>query len=125
MVETPEGLQGAESLSIVLREEAHRMAYRELFAPEKRGVVTLLANMIAAMKATRRTGSGSPPNIAPTFLVAGPRGTGKTTVLVNARHACESGPSFFEGEVRTDELPANELEALRRNVMWLDPLDME
>jgi hypothetical protein len=132
-----EGGDGLPVQGYFLREEAHRMTWRQLFEPEKNAVAELLIRMDAARSAA------SPDNehrrqLAPCFLVAGQRGTGKTTVLVNTRHALESPDGFFGDELkkpspdwRLGDLPSgaerqhSAIHELGSHVIWLDALDME
>jgi hypothetical protein len=124
-----------------LREEAHAMTWQQLFAAEQRGVRDLLLRMLGAMDAAGAGRAGGQRHLAPCFLLAGPRGTGKTTVLANTRSALEVPDQFFgaAGEHEEDlrcilgdaAVPSpnawrnRPIDRLRHHVIWLDSLDME
>jgi hypothetical protein len=113
-----------------LREEAHQMPWQQLFPPEQKAVRELINRMNAAREAATADKDGR-RQLAPCFLLAGQRGTGKTTVLVNAPHALEN-PDRFLGQEPQGGDPDSEVSELRgsidklaSHVIWLDALDME
>jgi hypothetical protein len=116
-----DGAARAEPAGYFLRQEAHPMSWGELFPPQQDAVEGLLLRMNAAAAAMDRKDEEA---LAPCFLIAGPRGTGKTTVLLNVKHALEPRSRFFEG-VTPKGLRVDDVQKLGRRVVWLDTLDME
>lgn len=73
------------------RPEAHPMQWATLMPPIKRAVRDLLVRIEGATsKEINKDGA-----LANCFLIYGERGTGKTTVLLSAKYACEKTDVFF------------------------------
>lgn len=110
------------------RPEAHPMNWDELLSPVQDAVRDLLVRIEGA---TQREIKGEDIT-ANCFLVYGDRGTGKTTVLLSARHACDPNQSFFKemprkvGKGDAEKRGAAKARADKlQNVIWLDVLDLE
>lgn len=117
------------------RPEAHPMIWVNLQLPVQNAVQALLLRIGGAMqkdvKIARTTKDDEASEIAANcFLVYGDRGTGKTTVLLGAKDACNHKKHFFEGIKKdsADDVCYDAMllaEDLRHKVVWLDILDLE
>ncbi len=128
------------------RPEAHPMKWDALMLPLKRAVRDLLVRIEGATS----TQLAESAVISNCFLVYGQRGSGKTTVLLSAKYACDDARarnrSFFETEKKIAEVRVNSilpesqdvcqqssllLQDVRycikqiNGVLWLDVLDLE
>lgn len=117
----------------------HAMKWDNLMPPVKRAVRDLLMRINGAEKTRKELcKSDKEKELGNCFLVCGSRGTGKTTVLFSAQDAVLQDSSFFEntdyGEEARENLQEKSLketarqlctEGLRRNIIWLDILDLE
>jgi hypothetical protein len=129
-------------LGSLLRPEARPLAYQQLDQQQQqafRRLVALLEGATsrdrAASPRPRAGGVGRPsPNIfldharsSRTILVSGRRGTGKTTLLLSLADALTSGSELPHSDLEpmVPQLPTNQLESLRRRLVWLETLDME
>jgi hypothetical protein len=132
------------------RPEAHPMQWATLMPPIKRAVRDLLVRIEGATsKEINKEGA-----LANCFLIYGERGTGKTTVLLSAKYACEKTDVFFSdskngkktdsaskpvsgggasgaektvAETQNQALLADAQHSAEkaRNIVWLDVLDLE
>jgi len=108
------------------------MKWNDLLPPLRRAVHDLLAR-IAGAEVARRSGPRQSHDLGNCFLVYGACGTGKTTVLLSARHAAqhpEPGGAFFAASDPADAIERGaraHAEALKKDqhIVWLDPLDLE
>jgi hypothetical protein len=121
------------------RPEAHAMKWEDLLSPVRHAVRDLLLRIDGATtqqegrdKETKGKEAKDHEIAANCFLVHGDRGTGKTTVLLSAKYACESKEKFFGKDEHKQENPADNLrrDAMNstenlKNVVWLDVLDLE
>jgi hypothetical protein len=131
------------------RPEAHQMKWRVLMPPLRRAVRELLVRIEGAISKEIE----SKYVVANCFLVYGERGSGKTTVLLSAKYACEQTDVFFSddkndrdadlnstwassgalGEKKKDaedlaqklRIGAKHSAEKIKDVVWLDMLDME
>ena len=119
--------ESESTFSFSPRPEAHAMNWEELLPPVKRAVRDLLLRIEGATQKELKKGGVA----ANCFLVFGDRGTGKTTVLLSAKHACNPETNFFGKENRENQDDVNlRSDAKNRadnlkNVVWLDVLDLE
>jgi len=108
------------------RPEAHPMDWESLLPPVQNAVQKLLFRIEGATRDEPKEGDAT----ANCFLVYGDRGTGKTTVLLSAQHACTE-KDFFPGAGPDEKENKPVLAAARnsagrlRNVLWLEVLDLE
>ncbi len=114
------GLQDA----FAARPEARSYRWPELTKGNKDATRELLCWLRTALRESRNVASYCP---ATGVLIAGDRGTGKTTVLLTAAQAVTSPDTFLDGveppEMREKLRPI--LDDLRGEVAWLDILDLE
>jgi len=128
------------------RPDAHAAQWDELFTPVQKAIRELLTRVLGAIKgghvASDGHHHGPEDTISNCFLVYGERGTGKSTVLLNAAKAVanpDKKGAFFSGQgvekpagidssrdwqrIQSSIEYAGELHT--RGVVWLDMLDLE
>lgn len=91
------------------RPEAHEISPGKPLKPVDQAVGELLTAIDGTIRSSNRP-------VAHCFVVAGERGTGKTTVLMTAKARCDRGKPGEDAEPWRD---------LARRVRWLDILDVE
>lgn len=121
------------------RPEALPLEWDELLETTQRATGELIRWLCSAARAldakdahrTRESDGHRETNeqLATSVLVAGDRGFGKTTVLLSAAEAFSKPDSFIPESVARESREARELRSLlkdfRRQMVWLEPLDME
>ena len=122
--------------------EARAFPWDDLLEPTQRGLYELLSWLEAACGINPGSGESRDEHLSTSLLISGPRGSGKTTVLLSAvqalRHwraflglkpggrleagasgALTSGMEAMRGDLGTT------LERIEGRVVWLEPLDLE
>jgi len=105
------------------RPEAKALQWDHLVPPVQRAVRDLLMFLAGAV----RQSHDPDLEVASSFLVNGERGTGKTSVLLNAKKAVESEKGFFstpQASIKQNEA-IDCAKIIREHAVWLDILDLE
>ena len=122
--------------------EARAFPWDDLLEPTQRGLHELLSWLEAACGNSLGTREARDEHLSTSLLISGPRGSGKTTVLLSAVQALRDWREFLERkqgshlEAGASRAPASGTEAMRRDlcttlehiegrVVWLEPLDLE
>jgi hypothetical protein len=116
------------TLTFFPRPEAHSMNWQDLLPPVQRAVRSLLIRLDGSIYQKDEAVEVA----ASCFLVHGDRGTGKTTVLLSAKDACDpkKREDFFVNKKENESernlsIEANASAEKLKNVVWLDLLDLE
>ncbi|RKH14574.1 hypothetical protein D7V97_02805 [Corallococcus sp. CA053C] len=122
--------------------ESRAFPWDDLLEPTQRGLYELLSWLEAACGSSLAAGDVRDEHLSTSLLISGPRGSGKTTVLLSAVQALRHWRAFL-GLTRGGQLEAGASgarasgrEAMRRDlcttleriegrVVWLEPLDLE
>lgn len=122
--------------------EARAFPWGDLLEPTQRGLYELLSWLEAACGSSLGAREARDEHLSTSLLISGPRGSGKTTVLLSAVQALHNWRAFL-GIRPGDRLeagasggPRQGMEAMRRDlsktlerieghVIWLEPLDLE
>ncbi|RKH67806.1 hypothetical protein [Corallococcus llansteffanensis] len=122
--------------------EARAFPWDDLLEPTQRGLYELLSWLEAACGSSLDMRGSRDEHLSTSLLISGPRGSGKTTVLLSAVQALRNWRAFLglkpggHLEAGTREALASGREAMRRDlgttleriegrVVWLEPLDLE
>ncbi|RKG93144.1 hypothetical protein [Corallococcus terminator] len=122
--------------------ESRAFPWDELLEPTQRGLYELLSWLEAACGCSLGEGKVRDEHLSTSLLISGPRGAGKTTVLLSAVQALRDWRAFLGLKpggrlgAETHEAVASGPEAMRRDlcttleriegrVVWLEPLDLE
>jgi hypothetical protein len=117
--------------------EAKAFAWEQLLRPTRRGLRELLSWLEAACQSIMGEKQSGDEHLSTSLLISGPRGSGKTTILLSALRALRDPEAFLaaravrgrdagEAELAAErhEL-ARTLSLIQKRVIWLEPLDLE
>lgn len=117
--------------------EAKAFTWEQLLLPTRRGLRELFSWLEAACHSSMGEKQSGDEHLSTSLLVSGPRGSGKTTILLSAVRALRDPDAFLavrppHGRQDQDAALAAErhelartLANIQKRVIWLEPLDLE
>ena len=137
MVTKPSGTESGSHFTPTPIPEAKAFDWKQLLRPTQLGLQELLSWLKAACESTTGDTQARNEHLSTSLLIAGPRGSGKTTILMSAAQALND-PDAFMASSRAQErrredtaraVERRELERtltyLQKRIVWLEPLDLE
>lgn len=113
-----------DTFQFIPRPEAKAMEWNHLISPVQNAVRELIVILAGAVGQSR----DKDLKVANCFLVNGERGTGKTSVLLNAGKAITDHESFFNSLNKDQQLGSEArtcAKKIKEHAIWLDVLDLE